>query len=312
MVSYVNKHYPDCSITWVCSDSLAPLLNSVQGLAEVITVSDFIMNGSPWQKIRGLLKIWGKLFFRSFDRAVVAHADPRYRLITLPVKAKVKRFFSRDPQKRVQPIPGRYQGDDYLRLIDDREGPIVYGDAENFPALRLPPLSFPAKGVVLAPGGSTSLLGEGAQRQWPLANYEALARALMMKGLPVTIVGTEEFLKQAFQGLAVNDLLGKTDLLTLCLRLKEARLVVSHDTGVLHVARLVGTPVVGLFGPTLPFEMGGKKSLLLWKGETLACAPCYDGKRYARCSHNLCMEALTVDFVLSQINRFFGDCITRA
>lgn len=83
----------------------------------------------------------------------------------------------------------------------------------------------------------------------------------------------------------------------------RAKLVVSLDTGPLHVAAAMGTPTVGLFGPNTPAKWGpyGPLHRAVWAG--LDCAPCT--KQYlglvSSCARDDCMRAITVEDVLSAV-----------
>ena len=107
----------------------------------------------------------------------------------------------------------------------------------------------------------------------------------------------------AFARLPVVDKVGKLALVDSLCALRDVDIVVSHDTGPLHFARLVRTPVVGLFGPTDPRSVVGDDDGIevLWGGANLACRPCYDGRNYARCSDNLCMKDVSVESVLKAV-----------
>jgi heptosyltransferase-2 len=75
---------------------------------------------------------------------------------------------------------------------------------------------------------------------------------------------------------------------------------VGPDTGIMHVAVGVGTPVVALFGPNDPARFGpvGPRDIAL--SARLDCSPC----RQRRCPHGgLCMEALGVDEVWEAVAR---------
>ena len=44
----------------------------------------------------------------------------------------------------------------------------------------------------------------------------------------------------------------------------------------------------------------------IWGGEGFACRPCYDGREFAPCKDNGCMQQITVDMVVSQLNKLLG------
>jgi heptosyltransferase-2 len=90
------------------------------------------------------------------------------------------------------------------------------------------------------------------------------------------------------------DLTGKTGLLQLAALLERCTLLVTNDTGTMHVAAAVGTPVVALFGSTPPLTTGpwGEGHVVVRKD--VPCSPCW--KRICPTDHQ-CMERITVDEV---------------
>ncbi len=90
------------------------------------------------------------------------------------------------------------------------------------------------------------------------------------------------------------DLTGKTGLLELAAVLERCTLLVTNDTGTMHVATAVGTPVVALFGSTPPLVTGpwGEGHTVVKK--SVPCSPCW--KRICPTDHR-CMELITVDEV---------------
>ena len=106
--------------------------------------------------------------------------------------------------------------------------------------------------VALAPGAAY-----GGAKRWPAESFAALARALAGDGLrPVLIGGAADApggrAVQAALGdptLALN-LIGRTDLPTLAGVLTAARMLVTNDSGAMHLAAALGTPVTAMFGPT--------------------------------------------------------------
>jgi ADP-heptose:LPS heptosyltransferase len=124
-------------------------------------------------------------------------------------------------------------------------------------ALR-PPLVPPAVrgATVLHPGA------KDPARRWPADRFARLARELAATGQEVVVTGapTEARLARAVAGragLPADRLLaGRTDVGELAALVAEARLVVSGDTGVGHLATGYGTPSVLLFGPNSPATWG--------------------------------------------------------
>lgn len=96
------------------------------------------------------------------------------------------------------------------------------------------------------------------------------------------------------------DLAGKTSLLQLAALLERCVLLVTNDTGTMHIATAIGTPVVALFGSTPPHITGpwGKGHVVVKKD--IECSPCW--KRVCPTDHR-CMNLLTVDEVEEIVNK---------
>lgn len=131
----------------------------------------------------------------------------------------------------------------------------VAADPEDL-ALRVPPRGV-ARGVTIIHPGAKS-----PSRRWPPARFAAVARALSARGHQVVVTGSP-----AERDLAVRVartarlrpaavLAGRTGLCELAALVAHARLLISGDTGIAHLATGYGTPSVVLFGPVPPSRWG--------------------------------------------------------
>ncbi len=93
---------------------------------------------------------------------------------------------------------------------------------------------------------------------------------------------------------------GKTTLSETAAIIEQCRLFLSNDSGLLHVACAVNTPVIGLFGPTSPKRTGPYSGSSAVIRKDLACSPCYSGKP-VRCDHLECLNLITVEDVLQEV-----------
>jgi heptosyltransferase-2 len=308
LLNRIRAESPQAHVTWLVGEGGAPLVELFPGVHEVITVDESrLLRGSILQRVRAIAGVWRRLLGRRFDRAFLVHADRRYRILTwslmnTPVAAL---------RHGANPVANRFRGDEYARLFDDASsrGPIVtrypLADVRGNLPRAIAATEAARCTVVLVPGGARNILRDDALRRWPVENYRELARRLLAAGHAVTLIGdaADGRLRKAFEGLPVTDLMGASNLVETLCTLRDADLVVSHDTGPLHFARLVRTPAVALFGPTDPRQMVGPEDGIdvCWGGEQLACRPCYDGRNYAACSNNLCMQDVTVGRVMNAV-----------
>ena len=153
--------------------------------------------------------------------------------------------------------------------------------------------------VVLAPGAV------GPAKRWPAAAYAALARRLLAEGLAVWVVGgpAEKPLAQTIvAGTEARDLTG-TDLREAILALAAAAAAVSNDSGLVHVAAALGTPTIGIFGPTSPWHWAPLNPLAatIQANIELGCRPCH--KPVCRFGHHRCMTEIGADEVFAATRR---------
>ncbi|MBI3991787.1 MAG: lipopolysaccharide heptosyltransferase II [Candidatus Lambdaproteobacteria bacterium] len=150
-------------------------------------------------------------------------------------------------------------------------------------------LAGPAPYAVLAPGAEY-----GPAKQWPLAGYGALARGLSAAGVRVVVVGLDKDAAAAAEILAGvpggMNLCGRTNLAALVATLAGTALLVSNDSGAMHVAAALGRPQVALFGSTSPAWTGplNARARVFYRG--LSCSPCY--ARTCPLGHTNCLHQI--------------------
>ena len=129
---------------------------------------------------------------------------------------------------------------------------------------------------------------------WPPASWARLAEWLHDQGFRVAVTGSAAdrelaaaLVRQSPAPLV--NLAGATSLAQLAGILRKTRLAVTTDTGAMHLAAALGTPVAALFGPTAPWRTGpfGQGHQVVRLG--LACSPCF--KR--QCPDPRCLHELT-------------------
>lgn len=147
-------------------------------------------------------------------------------------------------------------------------------------------------------------------RRWSDDRWVELARRITVRSdlLPVlTGVGEDAAGLEALgarMGMPVLVAAGHLSLKQFAVLASRATLVVSVDTGPLHVAAATGTPTVGLFGSTWPVKWGpyGSRNTFVWAH--LDCSPCtrHWMGQISTCTRGDCMEAISVDDVMAAID----------
>lgn len=162
------------------------------------------------------------------------------------------------------------------------------------------------KVVALNPGASNLI------KCWSTGQFAALGDRLAMElGAKVVLVGGRAE-RELAEGIcskmrcAPLNLVEKTSLLQLGAVLARCNLLVSGDTGPMHMATAVGTPVVALFGAIEPLRTGpvGEGHVVIRHAE-LSCVPC-NAKSCKNNEHLACMERITVDEVFQAVVAILG------
>ena len=146
-------------------------------------------------------------------------------------------------------------------------------------------------------------------KRWPAENFGACIDQMNEEfNLPIVITGSQEDAVVAQKiisrvtGRKPISLCGKMAIRELGALFSLSRLVISADSGPLHIASGVGVPVIALFGPTDPDMTGprGKGKSFVIKNTPSACdIPCYD----QQCSTHECMRDLSADRVIAVIKK---------
>lgn len=238
LLGHLLEQNPGAEVTIAAGPLAAPLFQRVPGLTRLIAVKKRSYK-------RHWLSLWRQVGLQRWDLVV----DLRASFITrfLLTRASITVGSADQSVPRVvelakaaglaQPPSPRL----WLGAEDEAAADRLLGGARGFLALA-PTANWPAK-------------------QWPAERFIALAKALTDPGgamarAPVVVFGAakeramaEPLLAESFSG-GLIDLVGRTELLPAAAALQRARLFVGNDSGLMHMAAAVGTPTLGLFGPS--------------------------------------------------------------
>jgi lipopolysaccharide heptosyltransferase I len=147
--------------------------------------------------------------------------------------------------------------------------------------------------VIINPGGNWPT------KCWEPERYGELAQRLIKDGLSVTLTwgpGEEAMVRKVVgaAGAGVHEV--PTTLQELVALCEKARLFVGGDTGPMHFAAAVGTPIVSIFGPTSSDRNGPFRREDIVVERRLPCRPCYERDK-CPLEHLQCIVDITVDHV---------------
>ncbi|HEU4952168.1 MAG TPA: glycosyltransferase family 9 protein [Holophagaceae bacterium] len=148
--------------------------------------------------------------------------------------------------------------------------------------------------LVLVPGASRS----GAHKRWPLRHWLALAASLKGRCELRWSLGPDEAdLRSWLPEESGVPALPPLPWWQLAAAVRQADRVVTGDTGLLHLAVLLGVPVTALFGPSDPVVAGLPEGAGALLRTGIACAPC----RNRTCRRRQCLEALEPAAVIASL-----------
>jgi len=162
--------------------------------------------------------------------------------------------------------------------------------------------------LAVAPGARWST------KRWPIERFAAVAQALAQaQQAAVVVLGSAEdrpLAQELCQRLSVPVLnsTGKLSLMHTAALLQQCHLLLSNDSGLMHMATALRVPVVAIFGPTVQeFGFYPFKASAQVVSAALACRPC-STKGSTRCprGHHQCMQQVTVAHVLAAASELWG------
>ena len=270
------KHdWPNAKVDWLVEEAYAPILALAEGLNRRIIVratkSFNAPNAVAFGGALGFLKAIGYMRRQRYDAALDLQGLIKSAVWARSSGAKrvigFHRTNLREPQaamlysEMVHPVTTQHVIQKNLMVLDN------LGSVAGAPVMPLKATKSPAIEAAIHKAGAAKkyiVINPGAawpNKRWPPERFGELASALKQQtGLPsfVTWGPNERALADsvvaASRGAA--QAAPPTEVADLAALMRDAALVISGDTGPLHIAAAVGAPLVGLYGPTWPQRNG--------------------------------------------------------
>lgn len=311
----LKSAYPKARVSCLCVGRVKEVLQYCPYIDQIIIYDEKGKHRFPWEKYQ----LIHQLRKQRFDAAFLLHRSMTRALMVYWAGIPRRIGYSKAPWLLTDPLEMKpddiHRCDYYLRVLE------AYGIkvADRLCVLRLNTVDQEMIITKLNQVGIKSnekfvVLNTGANwelKRWGADFFGLLAKRLVEEfGFNVVFSGAlkdkalcEDIAKRA--GVKTAIVAGKTTVGESLALYYMAQVVITADTGPLHLAHGVGARVIGIFGPTRPEITGPRgcgRTQILFKDVGCNKAPCY----HLACRNNLCMQAVKVDDVCQALQAMLG------
>ena len=318
----IRENFPKARIDWVVEETSSQIIEDHPAIDHVI-----VSQRTSWQKqlfrmwecstaLIGIREFLGQLRAQTYDLVIDLQGLFKSALLLGLSRGRRKigpswgkegsRFFLTEPPFFIE--PDLHAVEKYLKAAEflgcDRTSwsgdiPIRETDKKTIEKF------FHDNGIEGKVLVAINPIAKWATKLWELEKFSALADKLQ-KELSCKLVFTgsrqdREEVSRIIQGMdeAPLNLTGQTNLKELAYLYSRCQLLISTDTGPMHLGAAMGCPVVALFGPTAPWRTGPYGPGHTVIRQEMVCSPCLKKK----CEDLRCMRDITVDRVFRAVEQ---------
>lgn len=320
LAGHISRAWPDAEIHFLTRSDFQPLLKDHPNVHRVWTLE-------KKAGLSGLLRVASHLKAMSWTHIYDAHNNLRSRLVGLVLNGPFglrlmwtgHKFLRRSVQRWKRFLLFRFRWNrfqmpfsgqrDLLQPLEAWGIPfslppvpqlVLKGGAVNFKTLMVP-----EEYIALAPSAAHEL------KRWPLEHWKKLLRLLPDQEFVVLGGPEDNFLEQLadVDSTRVLNLAGKLSLNESAEVVINSQMLVSNDTGLMHVAEQTGKPCVALMGPA-PFGFPSRPQTRVME-LSLRCRPCSkhgQGPCVNKDQHQQCLVGISPESVVEEIEKALGGC----
>lgn len=322
ILAAVRRRFPAAKISWVVNSAYAPLLRPIRQLDEVIAFDRGMGRRGLWQGALSFARFLGSLRDRQFDlvidlqgllrtglmtwRSGAAH---RLGLASAREGAHLAYTYLVNDLPILQPAVTRYW--QVAAALGVGHAPIEYpldlsSTEQGWAAEQLAAL--PRPWLLLCPGS------QWQTKRWPAPKFAQAANKVVAPVGGSAIIlggpGEEEVAAECAKHLRLpyRNLCGRTDLRQLAALCRAGDVLLTNDSGPMHLAAAVGTPTVSLFTCTAPERAAPLGDDHRVVQTTVPCRASY----IRQCSSMACMEQLTTAVVVPTLTEAVDESLARS
>lgn len=163
--------------------------------------------------------------------------------------------------------------------------------------------------VTVNAGGGRSSVRILDNIRWSHDRFLKVIKWLDRSGIRTVVVGSAgdrsglESFREDLPSSSI-DLIGKTSVIDVAAVISMSSLLITNDSGLMHMAAAVNTPTVTIFGPSDPTRTGvfpASTMHRIVKPKNVACHPCQPGHAGLTCTRAVCMQAVTLAMVQKEV-----------
>jgi len=261
LIRMLRRNWPRARITWIIGRAALPLVATRALAGENV---ELIAIEKP-RRLRDYLALRRQLQDRTFDALLCLQASWRANLLYPCIRARRKIGYSPDRandlhalfvRERIPPAPPRSHIIDGFSQFAETLGGTR--DASDYASPWPLTIDHDAmRALPSTPCLAVSPTASKPERNWTPAAYAAvIARAWRAHNLPAVLLGSPAAPDRAMSAqirqnlpaeIPVTDLTGQTTLPQLAAIIQRSTALLAPDTGAVHIARALGTPVIGLY-----------------------------------------------------------------
>lgn len=316
LINSLRKKYPNAQLIFVSTIANKKILETIKPIDKIILLNDsgflrFVL--SCTKSLFTLIKIRPQVYI---DLEIYSDFSTIFTLFTLS-KNRIG-FYLRSSSFRM----GIYTqmmffnsklpiANVYLQIAKLLNCNTNNSELYNFNEINNLPTFISSKYIVVNPNASDLRL----ERRWDANNFATIINQLLNDyyEYEILLIGSKnefEYTKKLHQKInnkRVINTAGTTNLEELISIIKNATLMISNDTGPMHLAFATNTPIVCLFGPCSPEQYGKSiNSYIIYK--QVYCSPCVHDFEVAPCNgNNVCMKLISTDEVYSLVSKLLNN-----
>ena len=321
LIQALKIHYPNSSIDVIVAPRTAEIFAHHPAISKII---QYDKRGSD-KGIKGLRRMRNELRTTNYDLVLVPHRSLRSAFLTWLLHPSLSIGFDTSAGRWLFKRIVRYNSSFHeiernLSLLSSLKLPTIVAELPRlYPSnqdvqildsiMSTDKLNSYKNIIALAPGTIWNT------KRWPVDRFAAVCQRVASENIAIVLIGGKEdealcrHVTEIAQRKNVFNAAGKLTLLQSAELIRRCKVLISNDSAPMHIAVAMGTPVVAIFGATIPgfgFAPRGPRDIVV-ETNGLKCRPCsiHGGKRCPIKTFE-CMMAIDPEVVVSKLKLFIN------